>query len=789
VSNVRQNSATIIHRFLQKPKGHVHMVGVCGVGMAGVAFLLKARGFKVTGCDAHLNRLAEWLRANGIEVKEGHDPVHLRSAPDWIVRTPAVAEDNPEIAKARKSGIPMFFRGETLPELLTDSVSVAVCGTHGKTTTTTFITQLLRCTGRDPSWCVGGENSALGGVAGVGKGGYLVVEADESDGTLALYRPDIAVVTNIEFDHMEHFESVKAFEDCFRTFIRNARRKVVYCAEDPRARALCKGNHRALSYGLCEGAVVRGTGLKLADSSLAFTLEYAGRRQGIVEMPVPGRHNVLNALATAAVGFELGLTFGEIRQALRKVSLPKRRFEKIAEANGILVISDYAHHPSEIKALVRAALRLKHKRLLAVYQPHRYTRTLALGPDFPPAFEGIDELVLCPVYAASEKPLKGGTIWDLYKHFRDRESGIRNQVIRPVVSVATSLEQAWAYLRRRLTRGDVFLVIGAGDVEKIAGWAGQELGQGRGKRKSGTKGRKSIAGSIAMPKLRGGTVIRFDEPLANKTTMKVGGTADVWAAVGTQHDLALLLGWARETEMPFQLLGAGSNAIVSDLGVRGIVARLVGKEFTVLAEDRAGIRVGAGAPLARLLNWVETKGVGGYEFLEGIPGSVGGALRMNAGAWGQEIGPLVRSVRYLDPDGSDHVITGKKLRFGYRCCRFLDNRIVVEAVLARGKQVAVDIIRRRRAEIAEKRKKWKGLRCAGSVFKNPRGDFAGRWIEAAGLKGFRIGGASVSSRHANVIVTDQGALASDVRCLIETIRSEVERRFKSKLETEVVFLE
>jgi UDP-N-acetylmuramate dehydrogenase len=251
----------------------------------------------------------------------------------------------------------------------------------------------------------------------------------------------------------------------------------------------------------------------------------------------------------------------------------------------------------------------------------------------------------------------------------------------------------------------------------------------------------------------------------------------------------LLLGWARETEMPFQLLGAGSNAIVSDLGVRGSVARLVGKEFTVLAEDRAGIRVGAGAPLARLLNWVETKGVGGYEFLEGIPGSVGGALRMNAGAWGQEIGPLVRSVRYLDPDGSDHVITGKKLRFGYRCCRFLDNRIVVEAVLARGKQVAVDIIRRRRAEIAEKRKKWKGLRCAGSVFKNPRGDFAGRWIEAAGLKGFRIGGASVSSRHANVIVTDQGALASDVRCLIETIRSEVERRFKSKLETEVVFLE
>jgi len=210
------------------------MMGVCGVGMAGVAFLLRVRGFTVTGCDAHLNRLAAWLARHGVKVAAGHRPAHLRPAPQWIVRTPAVAEDNPEMARARAGGIPVFARGQVLPELLAGHTSVAVCGTHGKTTTTTFITHMLRHAGRDPSWCIGGENPAFGdGVAGAGRGGHMVVEADESDGTLALYRPDIAVVTNIEFDHMEHFASVAAFEDCFRTFIRQARRQVVYCAEDP----------------------------------------------------------------------------------------------------------------------------------------------------------------------------------------------------------------------------------------------------------------------------------------------------------------------------------------------------------------------------------------------------------------------------------------------------------------------------------------------------------------------------------------------------------------------------
>ena len=303
------------------------------------------------------------------------------------------------------------------------------------------------------------------------------------------------------------------------------------------------------------------------------------------------------------------------------------------------------------------------------------------------------------------------------------------------------------------------------------------------------RGQRAEVGRLKLPKLRLDAAIRLDEPLAKRTTLKVGGSADVWAEVGTVGDLARLLKWARKSRTPFHLLGAGSNVVISDLGVRGIVARLVGPDFAEIREERGGIRVGAGVPLARLVDWMEKRGMGGYEFLDGIPGTAGGAVRMNAGASGQEIGPLVAAVRCLDGDGSLRMIDGKALGFEYRRCRSLESRIAADVLLKKGEAVDAGTIQRRRREIAGKRAWWRGLRCAGSVFKNPPGDFAGRLIEQAGLKGLRVGRASVSRQHANVIVTDDGALASDVRCLVETIRSEVEQRCGARLEAEVLFLE
>ena len=236
----QEGSAADLSAFLERGRGHVHFVGVCGIGMAGLASLLKDAGFGVSGCDLAPGKLAVWLEERGIPVSDGHDPAHVTQGVDLVVRSAAVPVEAPEIERARGEGVPVFSRGEVLSHIAWPGL-VAVGGTHGKTTTTTFIAQLLKGAGRDPSWCVGGEVSGCGcvGVSGSGSGGITVVEADESDGTLALYRPDIAVVTNIEFDHMEHFGDADAFRECFRTFMDNAG-VVVYCGDDSESRGLAR---------------------------------------------------------------------------------------------------------------------------------------------------------------------------------------------------------------------------------------------------------------------------------------------------------------------------------------------------------------------------------------------------------------------------------------------------------------------------------------------------------------------------------------------------------------------
>ena len=763
-----------LRTLLQSGSGHVHLAGICGIGMAGLAVLLKARGFKVTGCDLMINRLAGWLRQRGVQVTEKHSPEHISADVTWVIRSAAVTPDSAEMRAAQARSIPVFKRGEVLPLLLEGATSVAVSGTHGKTTTTSFIAQMLLAAGRDPSFCIGGEVAPLGGVAGIGKGGITVVEADESDGTLARYAPDITVVTNIDFDHMEHFSSIEAFEECFRTCVRQTRQAVIYCADDARAARVCSAYPNATSYGLAAAADYRAESLREGARQTEFSLVHRGAVLGTLTIPVPGRHNVLNALAVAAVGLQLGVAFEAIRDGLSKVSLPRRRFDRIVDRDDVVVISDYAHHPAEIAALVRAAERLERSRMLAVFQPHRYTRTLALGPDFPAAFRGLTELVLVPVYAASESPLPGGSVWDLYRHCRQQPG--------PDTIVATSLRQAWEYLRGQLRVGDLFLTIGAGDVERIAGWARDDLLQTR------VEELGTLLGQAIRQLELESTLVKGCESLAGKTTLRVGGSADLWMEVGSEPDLVRLIAWTGAEHIPLQLLGGGSNVLVSDLGVRGVVARLGGADFRHLEARDGTVVAGAAVPLAELLGWAEERALSGVEFMEGIPGTVGGALRGNAGANGLALGDRVVWVRTLDQTGASATFTRNELDFAYRTCPRLLDRIVVEAAFALEKGDAA-LIRRARNEVAARRAWMKGLRSAGSIFKNPPGDHAGRLIEQAGMKGFTVGGARILDRHANVIVTEPGARASDVLALMEQVRDEVDRRFGVLLEPEIVGME
>ncbi|MDD4102362.1 MAG: Mur ligase domain-containing protein, partial [Kiritimatiellae bacterium] len=316
--------------------GHAHLAGVCGTGMAGLALLLSKSGWRVSGCDLRPNSLRGWLEEAGVTVAEGHASGHLEGV-DRLIVSAAVDRDEPELAAARVKGIPVQRRGEVLAALVSQSRSVAVCGTHGKTTTSCFTARLFQELGTEPGWCIGGSTPSLGGVAGGGTG-LLVVEADESDGTLALYCPAITVLTNIDLDHMEHFSDEAALKSCFRQVLSQTREGVAFCRDDERAWQVVSGmGVSALGYGFSVEAGLRAIDVETVADSVAFGVVYKGHVCGRVELGVAGRHNVLNALGAAAAALLAGHAPDRVFNALGSAcgELPGRRFERVATVDGI----------------------------------------------------------------------------------------------------------------------------------------------------------------------------------------------------------------------------------------------------------------------------------------------------------------------------------------------------------------------------------------------------------------------------------------------------------------------
>lgn len=444
----------------------VHMLGIGGVGMAGLALLLKSNGWEVSGCDAVAGGLLPWLADQGIRATVGHDPAHLDPAPTFLVRSPAVGWSEPELAAAVQRGIPVIDRGRLLPELLKRRRTIAVAGTHGKTTTSSMVAWGLVDSGQPASYCIGGTCPGLGAVARVERDGWTVVEADESDGTLRYYHPDIAVITSIDLDHVDYFEDDAALFALFETFAAQARHRVV-----PHGCALRTAGMpgRTLTFGLEPDASVRADEVRLLPDRTSFQVHVQGAPWGRVELPVPGLHNVLNALAALAAASLAGQDLATVSAALARFSLPRRRFEEVARGQGIRVISDYAHHPVEIAALIGQARLAAPRRIVAVFQPHRYSRTKAFLGAFIDVLSGLDVVVLAPVYAASEPWIEGGTSDDLYAEARRR--GLEH------IENARSLEEAAARLRASWRSGDLVLIIGAGDVEQIGTMAGRWLAE------------------------------------------------------------------------------------------------------------------------------------------------------------------------------------------------------------------------------------------------------------------------------------------------------------------------
>jgi UDP-N-acetylmuramate--alanine ligase len=453
----------------------IHFVGIGGIGMSGIAELLANLGYEVSGSDLRRSDVTARLEASfAVAVHEGHAAAHVGNA-DVVVVSSAVRPDNPEIVEAGRRGIPVIARAEMLAELMRMRFSIAVAGAHGKTTTTSMIAFVLERIGLDPDAVIGGRLRAFGSSARLGRGGYMVAEADESDRSFLRLWPSIAVVTNIDHEHMESYASFAELQQAFAEFANKVPfyGAVIACADDPHlVPVLPRIERRLVTYGLeaagppapTRPAVhVFGTDVELgAFGGHAVVHQRRGEsteRLGTLELSVPGRHNLQNALAAAAVAGELGLEFGQVARALAAFEGAERRFERHGEVGGVMVVDDYAHHPTEIAAVLSAARASLGRRLVVAFQPHRYTRTERLMNEFGPALREADELLLTDIYAASEDPIPGVTVDALAEAVR-RGSGRSVRVVRRMDDLVPEL-------LRVVKPGDAVITLGAGSIGAV----------------------------------------------------------------------------------------------------------------------------------------------------------------------------------------------------------------------------------------------------------------------------------------------------------------------------------
>ncbi|PYQ33650.1 MAG: UDP-N-acetylmuramate--L-alanine ligase [Acidobacteria bacterium] len=436
----------------------IHFVGIGGIGMSGIAEILADRGLVVSGCDLKASAMTDLLIGRGIPVTIGHDPVHLHGA-DLVVVTSAVKGYNVEIDSALQRGIPVVKRKEILGHIVNRKRAIGVSGTHGKTTTSAMIAVILEEAGLDPTVIIGGMLRNIGSNAKSGRGDFLVVEADEYDRTFHELRPEIAVITNVEADHLEYYGSFEAIVEAFRIFATRVKPggAVIGCVDDPIVRDLLGkisgATQKVIRYGLSDTAELRAT--NIVYSELGSTFEVP--RVGGFRVFVPGEHNVRNALAAIAVARELGITTQATAAGLARFLGVDRRFQILGEFAGAIVVDDYAHHPTEIRATLTAARRgYPKRRVVALFQPHLYSRTRDFAVQFGESLLVADVALVAPIYASREQPIEGITS----KLIADAVGGVEY--------LERSNDAIIEELRRRLQPNDLFIAMGAGDVHQIA---------------------------------------------------------------------------------------------------------------------------------------------------------------------------------------------------------------------------------------------------------------------------------------------------------------------------------
>jgi UDP-N-acetylmuramate--alanine ligase len=784
-----------------------HFIGIGGAGMSALAGALLDLGAAVSGSDAVASDATRELAARGARVRIGHDAANLGNATRVVV-TAAVPDDNPELVAAREHGLDVIKRAELLGQLMDMRRGVAVAGTHGKTTTSAMIAWVLSRAGRDPSYMVGGTIRGLGAGGHWGTGNDLVAEADEYDRSFLHLHPEVAVITNIENDHLEYFGTAEAIYAAFSDFARKVRPGglLVLCADDIGTMRLVDDlvsggvPFRLQLYGISDQALWRAANVTAnRRGGSDFVALRGGKEATRLSLMVPGKHNVLNALAALAACVELGIEPHEAARHLGDFIGAGRRFEVKGEAAGVVVVDDYSHHPTEIASALQAARqRYPSRRLCVLFQPHTYTRTRDFLHDFATSLSAADRIYITEIYASREHDTLGLS----GRSIADRMTGSN-------VEFALTLDAAEQMLLDDLQAGDLLITMGAGDVWKVGDAILSALREKEAAASPSTAIKRHIpqdlqtrraawtfTPDIAM-KLEAATGLQVmrDEPMGKHDSLRVGGPASLFVSLDTVDLLVRTVLFARENGVPYLVIGNGTNLLVSDYGIDGLVIHNKTRDIShKLVDENTSIwHVASGVLFSRLARITCEAGWTGLEWSNSVPGSVGGGVVSNAGAHGKELKDDLISISVLTAKGEIEEWRTGTLELGYRTSRFKAHgkralsppEIILSADITLYRDTERSCEARMRIYLEERQAKQPQGKSAGSTFKNPSGYSAGYLVEQVGLKGERYGQAQFSPKHANFMMNLGGATAADVLHLMSLAQQRVREQFGIDLEPEI----
>ncbi|MBT3481479.1 MAG: UDP-N-acetylmuramate dehydrogenase [Opitutales bacterium] len=726
---------------LSELPNRVHFVGISGAGMLPLALCMKQAGFDVSGEDETLSTIAHgFLDTDGIAVSS----FELLEEEALLVRSSAIGDSHPAMTEASHRNWKTIRRGECLAALAQNKKLIAISGSHGKTTTCGMLIDLFEQSGERPSYVLGGLFSDGKAPGAWSDSEWLIAELDESDGTIDLFSPEITLILNADLDHHSRYPDEEAYQAVFKALAARTNKSVIAAVS---LEALVGREIDIVTYP------------NFSDSERIETNQFGAFNQ----------KNIGFALAAfEAAGLE------RPKQSFIRFNQIRRRQNILYFSSQVVVLEDYAHHPKEIQAIAQALAEVSSARKIVVFQPHRYSRTKSLKSELVDSLAEFDLVYLMDVYAASEELIPGGNGEDLYLACKEKIGDCRffesdklliSELLADCANGADS----------------VVTFLGAGRTDVVGKRFAEEL-------KFGDRRWGNFFYKLA-PKASFQSRLRSNEPLARKTTLRVGGEAELYFEPSSIDELQVALRFCHEAGIPVYPLGRGSNLIVPDEGVSGMVIRLSHTAWKSLEDLGDGkIRLGAGMRIKELCGIACRKGLEGFEFLEGIPGSVGGALRMNAGAMGGWMFDVVESVRFATLDGNVIEASSAELEVGYRHCRELKTAIALDAVLkstAIGQsetalREAIDVYQSKRKESQPREPS------AGCIFKNPENESAGRLIEELGLKGTVVGGAEISETHGNFIINRGCATSGDVIELVKLARRVAMDRRSIELEPEAL---